>query len=319
MGSPRKRVAVIGASGIGRHHANWWSVEGAEVCGFVGRTPETVKATAARLETLLGYPVAGYTDVAQMLEASRPDIVDVCSPPHLHLAHCRAGLEAGADVLCEKPFAYDPQLSPPNWLEGAAEVVALASRQHRTLALCTQYTMAARICREARKWATASRFEAVLRAPARGRSPDPHFTWADLAPHLFGALVSLFPGCSPLWETLEIAVAGYDVIACFDTAAADGKRIVCRFETGFNVREPLHTRRLVLDDDVFDLLGDHGPDGLFRTRLVHDGEVTLHPDTLRLLIRRFLAGDHPLPGRLALENLEWTVAVLARLPKLTPP
>ena len=28
------RVAVVGASGIGKHHAKWWALEGADVAGL---------------------------------------------------------------------------------------------------------------------------------------------------------------------------------------------------------------------------------------------------------------------------------------------
>ena len=39
-----RTVAVLGVGGIGRHHANWWRQEGAEVVAILGRTPESVRA-----------------------------------------------------------------------------------------------------------------------------------------------------------------------------------------------------------------------------------------------------------------------------------
>jgi len=41
-------------------------------------------------------------------EASRVHYLTVCSPNHLHDAHCRMGLRAGADVVCEKPLVVNP-------------------------------------------------------------------------------------------------------------------------------------------------------------------------------------------------------------------
>ena len=32
------------------------------------------------------------------------DLVDICLPPHLHLSACSAALQAGKDVICEKPL-----------------------------------------------------------------------------------------------------------------------------------------------------------------------------------------------------------------------
>ncbi len=45
------------------------------------------------------------------------DYVSICSPNYLHDAHCRFGLRAGADVICEKPLVLNP------WnLDGLAEM-----------------------------------------------------------------------------------------------------------------------------------------------------------------------------------------------------
>ncbi|WP_052422905.1 Gfo/Idh/MocA family oxidoreductase [Nonomuraea candida] len=58
----------------------------------------------ARAEALAG-GAAAYTDLAELLAAERPDLVLVCTPPHLHLAQAVAALESGAWVWCEKPAA----------------------------------------------------------------------------------------------------------------------------------------------------------------------------------------------------------------------
>lgn len=41
-------------------------------------------------------------------EAERVHYVSVCSPNHLHDAHCRLGLRVGANVICEKPIVLNP-------------------------------------------------------------------------------------------------------------------------------------------------------------------------------------------------------------------
>ena len=40
----------------------------------------------------------------QILADPEIDLVDVCLPPHLHLSACSAALQAGKDVICEKPL-----------------------------------------------------------------------------------------------------------------------------------------------------------------------------------------------------------------------
>ena len=49
------------------------------------------------------------------------DLVDICSPNHLHAAHARRALEAGTAVYCEKPLAVN--------LKEARELADLAERQ----------------------------------------------------------------------------------------------------------------------------------------------------------------------------------------------
>ncbi len=47
------------------------------------------------------------TDWREVIAAA-PDVVVVASPPRLHHEQARAALEAGAHVMCEKPFTIDP-------------------------------------------------------------------------------------------------------------------------------------------------------------------------------------------------------------------
>lgn len=41
-------------------------------------------------------------------EEGRVHVLSVCSPNHLHDAHCRLGLRVKADVICEKPLVINP-------------------------------------------------------------------------------------------------------------------------------------------------------------------------------------------------------------------
>ena len=94
------RIAV---SGVGRRSV--------KVLGYLrAAMPEMrivgyVDPSAARLD-LLGEaaPPPGYATVAAMLEATRPDLLFVGSPNHLHLDDIAAGLRAGVRVFAEKPI-----------------------------------------------------------------------------------------------------------------------------------------------------------------------------------------------------------------------
>jgi predicted dehydrogenase len=46
-----------------------------------------------------------YTDYRKMIEAERPDFVDVITPPETHREMCRFAAERGVHVICQKPLA----------------------------------------------------------------------------------------------------------------------------------------------------------------------------------------------------------------------
>lgn len=45
-----------------------------------------------------------YPGLEQMLEAEKPDVVDICTPPSTHAAMVKTAMEAGCHVICEKPL-----------------------------------------------------------------------------------------------------------------------------------------------------------------------------------------------------------------------
>ena len=72
-----------------------------------------------------------FPDLATLLRATTPDIVVVATPPDSHFALVRDALEAGAHVVCEKPFM-------PS-LEEADAIVALARERSRRVIVNNQY------------------------------------------------------------------------------------------------------------------------------------------------------------------------------------
>jgi len=90
------RVGVAGAGFIGGTHAAAWMAEG------VPLTVHDVDAgRAAALAAGVGAAVAGSLD--ELFAAC--DVVDVCTPTHLHADVAIAAAQAGRHVICEKPIA----------------------------------------------------------------------------------------------------------------------------------------------------------------------------------------------------------------------
>jgi predicted dehydrogenase len=92
------RVAVVGL-GIGQAHV--WSFRRmkdrytvAAVCDLDGtRARDAAERTGADILTF-----------DEILQRDDIAVVDLCTPPSLHLAQARAALDAGKDVICEKPL-----------------------------------------------------------------------------------------------------------------------------------------------------------------------------------------------------------------------
>lgn len=98
MSLPR-RVAIVGAGDMGARHAAHWQAVGAEVTLVCD--PDLVRAEA------IASPLGADTSASPIdaIRETRPDAVSVCTPTFLHAAVTIAALEAGCDVLCEKPVA----------------------------------------------------------------------------------------------------------------------------------------------------------------------------------------------------------------------
>ncbi|MET9021756.1 Gfo/Idh/MocA family oxidoreductase [Actinopolymorpha sp. NPDC004070] len=98
----RIRVAVVGAGGWGAQHARIFAGRhDTDLVGVLGRSPER---TAARAQE---YDTTPYTDLGRLLEEARPDLVSVCLPNEDHFEVTLRLLEAGANLLVEKPLVFD--------------------------------------------------------------------------------------------------------------------------------------------------------------------------------------------------------------------
>jgi len=101
------RVGVIGAGSwtVASHLPNLLRRRDAgeiELAIVSRRNPEIL----SRIQDRFGFEQA--TTDWQDVIAATPDIIIVGSPPGLHHQHAKAALEAGAHVMCEKPFTIDP-------------------------------------------------------------------------------------------------------------------------------------------------------------------------------------------------------------------
>ena len=100
--SAATRVAVIGTGGWGEQHARIFAHRSdTELVGVLGRDPERAADRAA------AYGTTAYTDLDELLDRSRPDLVTVCLPNEGHFEITARLVDAGVDLLVEKPLVFD--------------------------------------------------------------------------------------------------------------------------------------------------------------------------------------------------------------------
>ncbi|MGH9487324.1 MAG: Gfo/Idh/MocA family protein [Terriglobales bacterium] len=118
MSAPIVPVAVVGCGSFGRHHARIYrQLPQAQLVGVYDLQPERALALGAEF----GVPVL--TSLQQVAQAARAASVAV--PTSVHAAVTTRLLDAGVDVLVEKPIA--PTLA------AADEMIAAARRNQRLL------------------------------------------------------------------------------------------------------------------------------------------------------------------------------------------
>jgi predicted dehydrogenase len=114
----RVRVGLVGCGRIARVHGSYLrSVPQVELIGAADQDAEALR----RFGQELGIPT--YGSAAALVEQGRPDVVHVLTPPTSHAPLAMQLLQAGVNVLVEKPLAMNA--------EEADRVIAAARRAGR--------------------------------------------------------------------------------------------------------------------------------------------------------------------------------------------
>ena len=114
---------VVGCGSIGARHARNLRTLGAAVTAF-----DPDRGRTARVQQEAGVMVATSLDAAL---DSAPELVLVCTPPHVHVQVARQAIAAGAHLFVEKPISHT--------LDGVDDLLAAASASGR--AVCVGYSL----------------------------------------------------------------------------------------------------------------------------------------------------------------------------------
>lgn len=90
------RVGIVGVGAMGSTHAAAWSKTSADLVGCVDTRQEEARTVASRFCT------RSYSHLDALLQDV--DVVDICTPTHLHHEMVLRAAAAGKHVICEKPL-----------------------------------------------------------------------------------------------------------------------------------------------------------------------------------------------------------------------
>jgi hypothetical protein len=313
------RVAILGASGIGKNHAAWFAKNGCDVVAFAGSAPEKVDATREVLQSRLGYAPTGYTDVAQLLQSEKPDVACISTPPALHFQHARLCLRHGVHTLCEKPLVYDAHLTAGVLQAQAVELIAAAKQRDVLLGTQMQYPFAAaKICElagVAPEEIESFEMEMETKNLKPGRSHET--IWIELAPHPLSVLQRVAHGAQLDENSIECQIGDQESDARFTVQRKNGAPIEARLTVRCNPETASPSRRFTLNGRAIDCAGRKNANGDFLTYL-SDGKAEIEmPDLVDLLIGNFAAAcqqREPLfvTGEDGAQNVAWMLEILER-------
>ena len=127
------RVALIGAGTIGSVHARHWSqVPGAEIVGVLDPDAEAARAAGP-----------AFSDWDTLLSQTKPDIIDVCTPPPLHGYFVERAAAAGKAIFVEKPMART--LADCDAMIAAVEKAGVPAMSGHVLRFFPEYAAAKRL------------------------------------------------------------------------------------------------------------------------------------------------------------------------------
>ena len=317
--SDRLKVAVIGASGIGQHHARWHHLSGSQVVAFVGTSEESCAETRSQLQAYFGFDGRAYTDVAQMLAVEQPDVVDVSSPPDLHKDHAVMALENGCHVVCEKPLCWDEDKNLDDILADGQAVVHAAEQAGKSLVMSAQYPASIPIYRDfyARirgAWDAIESLEMVMESKGRRGPKAREEIWIDLASHPLSLVLGFLPEGEIDWATASCAIGERENHANFEVITPNGRcdvRFVLR-----DIDEGVPARQFGVNGFLVNWEGFADEEGIYRARLVYGDKAVICDDFMHILIDEF--GKHVrgeggrvvVSGADALKNLQYQIALL---------
>ena len=159
------KVAIVGVGGMGGLHFNIYNES---------ETMELVAACDVR-EDMLKEKVGErniriYTDFDEMLKNEKVDIIDISTPSYLHAEQTIKALNAGFNVICEKPMTLDSK---------TAQKVALAAKESGKLFMVAHVVRFMKNYIHLKNVIESGKYGKLIRLDMKRLSSVPAWSWED--------------------------------------------------------------------------------------------------------------------------------------------
>jgi hypothetical protein len=278
----RLRVAVIGArrarQGLGPFIARDLLAAGADVVGLLATSSGSGAEASAQCERFAGVRPRAYTDLAALLDETRPQALAICSPHATHAALLDVALARGLHVLCEKPLVWGDDFA-------SRSLRAVEQFQQRELVLFENcqwpYILPAFAeLHPGALGAAPQRFAMALEPAARGRD-----MLADSLPHPLSLLQALAPAAAPRAERVDIVSKAEHGVELRFAYVVPSARISVRIDLEPSEHRPRRFA-LAIDDCTAERQVDPAD---YALRLVCGERSVPLPDPMAALIADFVA------------------------------
>lgn len=156
------KIALIGIGGMGMtHYSCYKNIPGAEVIAVAD-----VRTDMAREKT--EGKVTVYPGIDELLAKETPDIIDICTPSYMHRDMSVRALEAGYNVLCEKPMSL---------ASGDARAIANAAKRSGKLFMTAHVVRFMTPYMYLKKIVDSGELGGLLRLDMKRRSAYPRWNW----------------------------------------------------------------------------------------------------------------------------------------------
>jgi len=158
-GARKLRIGLIGCGGYGMADVRAaFKAGGVEVIAICDIDSQHLKSSADRIEKMQGSRPKTFKQYKEFLGMRGLEAVIIATPPHWHALMFIDALEAGLDVYCEKPLAYDVR-------EGVAMVQA--AKKHGRIVQIGFQRRQSKAIRQAREYIQQGNIGRVVQAEAQ--------------------------------------------------------------------------------------------------------------------------------------------------------